>query len=152
MGYDRDSELAYASRDLLRRLFIRAMDVETLGQFQKHAGGVIKIDLLRGSAIFASGHTYPDLLLRLRDGLRDLADAPLEDLRIRARVTFENANRSCVTAAGPEQVVHTRSFTVCNIRGKSIVKIGKWRVWSADPWEHRTDWPELELSQAQTGV
>jgi hypothetical protein len=152
MGHDTDSELAYESRDLLRRLFIQAMDVETLSRFQNHSGGVIKIDLLRGSAVFASGHTYPDLLLKLRGGLGDLTNVSLQDLRIRARVTFETANRSCVIAAGTKQRVQNRSFIVCKIKGKSVVKVGKWRVWSADPWEHRVDWPELEGLQEQTGV
>jgi hypothetical protein len=84
MGHDTDRDLAHATRDLLQRLFTQALDLELLGRFQRHAGGVIKVDLLQSSAVFASGHAYPDLVVKLRSGLGDLTDVPTRDMRIQA--------------------------------------------------------------------
>jgi hypothetical protein len=138
---DIDRELAYAARDLLHRLFIQAMDVEILKRIQKHAGGVIKVDLLKGEAGFTGGHRYPDLSLKLRDKLDARIVRSACDLRVRARVMFKQVSRSCVITDGVSQIVRTRNFIECTIRGKSIARFGKWHVWSPDAWDHWLDWP-----------
>ena len=141
MNLDADRESAYSARDLLRELFVEAMDPDTLTRFEAHAGGVVKMDLLRGTALFSSGETYPELALNIGHAVRQRIAASFRDLRIRARVSFRHVTRTCVIATTPAPLVSSRPFIVCEIKGKSILNLGKWRVWSAEPWEHRIEWP-----------
>jgi hypothetical protein len=136
-------QLAYDLRDELHAAFIAACEVVTLNRIRLHGGGVIKLDLIAGTAWLEGRVELPELLKRMRDHL-SLMSGPFntaEEVRVRADLSFEKQKRSCVVAGARSASITSREFVVCRINGKSIVRVGKWHVWSAEPWDEWIEWP-----------
>lgn len=151
-------ELLYEARDLLESLLREQADA-LLPTFAALGAGVLKVDLLAQRAHLSDGtllHDFARELSRLfLERLSKEASEVLIDARIRCRVSTREVRTACVAkSTNGDAFVTRRLFTVCAVRGKSIVQSKKLRVWSADPWEVERRWltPNSRLQPTQTAA
>ena len=138
--------LMYEARQELERAFAAAIDLPIMQTFALHGGGTLTVDVLGRRARFAGGPSYDDVAIQVASQFNEFLKSRFVPqgffLEAYARCKVAVTHRVLGCSAPSSDAARSRTFVVCNVSGKVILRSSVLRVWSSEPWRKEERWPE----------
>ncbi len=138
--------LMYDARQVLEHAFATAIDLPIMQAFAVHGGGTLKVDVLGRRARFVAGPSYDALANQVASQFNEFLKRRVVPHNFfleaygRCKVTVTRTVARCNAPYSHEAT--PRTFVVCNVSGKVILRSSVLRVWSSEAWRIEERWPE----------